>query len=463
MAELPVSATAAEHVKLTQTEPRPTKTSFTNRCFQKHLGLSSIRTRNTNFFSNFISAKTEIPALQQVAFLMDKLELLYLLHSRCSHQCQRTLNWMPAVWMIPKMSVLFYPERYTCIAILLILVQNVGFAQKGEVPVTGSIQTDKNVKSELTAFDYSFPALGTTVQLTVYTNSQEIAESAFGEAEQLTGELAGILSDYDPDSETRRLSDRSALQPVQVSDVLWQVLKAADHWNQRSDGAFDCSLGALTSAWRKHRRANRIPSPELIRSAKRDTGWQQIELNHHHHTVVMKSPRVRLDFGAIGKGFIVDRIFQLFQKQGLKSCLINISGNMRLGDAPPGREHWKIAISPIEPHGQPIRCIGLFDKAIATSGDLWQYSWVDNQKLSHILDPATGYGVPGPLAVTVICPNAIDADALATIGCVQPWTKFSELIESVPGAMALRASTTSDSLRIQETDNFPTSLSLSDE
>jgi thiamine biosynthesis lipoprotein len=162
-----------------------------------------------------------------------------------------------------------------------------------------------------------------------------------------------------------------------------------------------------------------------------------------------------LDFGAIGKGFIVDRIFQTIQEQGIQSCLVNISGNMRCGSPPSGRDAWRIAISPAQPGGQPVKRIAIRDVAIATSGDLWQYTIVEGQRRSHILDPSTGYGVPGPLAVTVIAPAAIDADALATIGCVMPWSQFEELIQRHPNHHALRSSVEDQRTVIRSTVNFP--------
>ena len=129
---------------------------------------------------------------------------------------------------------------------------------------------------------------------------------------------------------------------------------------------------------------------------------------------------------------------------------------MRCGQAPPNKPGWVIAISPIERDGEPIRKLTLSNVAIATSGDLWQYTLVDGVKRSHILDPQTGYGVVGPLAVTVIAPTATDADALATIGCLLPWDKYSKLIATRPETSALRASRLTEQLEVVQTELFPT-------
>jgi thiamine biosynthesis lipoprotein len=125
-----------------------------------------------------------------------------------------------------------------------------------------------------------------------------------------------------------------------------------------------------------------------------------------------------LDLGGIAAGFIVDRAFAILQSHGLKSCLINAGGDIRCGDPPPGREGWRIEVASPQRGGPGWRRIHLANAAITTSGDLWQYSQVDGKRRSHILNPKDGYGVEGPLSITVIASHCLDADAAATALCV---------------------------------------------
>jgi len=356
------------------------------------------------------------------------------------------------------MLMVFYLKRSTCISILAILLQNVAFAQKGGSTVEPPDDSIGLSHVAYEAYETAFPAMGTTVEMMAYASSPEIAERAFLQAELLTSELSGILSDYDPESETRKLTPAAFHQPTAVSETLWHVLQAADRWHQKSAGVLDCSLGALTALWRKHRRVDRIPSQEIVQQACGNSGWHQVQLDQRDHSVRLLGPKVRLDFGAIGKGYIVDQLYDLLQQHGLKHCLVNISGNMRAGEAPPGRAYWRISVSPLRPQGQAIRRIGLVRAAIATSGDLWQFSIIDGQKRSHILDPSTGYGVPGPLAVTAIAPTALDADALATIGCVMDWQQFAQRIQAYEGSAALRAMERDGVVETLQTGNFPSEL-----
>src|SRR5690606_6896446 len=114
-----------------------------------------------------------------------------------------------------------------------------------------------------------------------------------------------------------------------------------------------------------------------IKSALTMTGWQHVRLERAARTVALDREGIQLDFGAIGKGYIVDRVFEDLVNRGITSCLVNISGNMRVGQAPPQRAGWRIGISPLEQGGEPLRQITVVDTAIATSGDLWQYMVID--------------------------------------------------------------------------------------
>ncbi len=358
-------------------------------------------------------------------------------------------------------TLLFYLKWSSWFSLLAIMCQNVGWSQSTAAITncpTAKASTAPVGEPALDSYEMSFPAMGTLVQIIVYAGSPEAAGQAFRDAESLVLELSAILTDYDPESETRRLTHLASAQPTSVSEPLWEVLGAADAWYRKSDGALDCSLGSLTGLWRKYRRANRIPTQNAIDEAKKVSGWQNVRLNLPGRTVELSCDQVRLDFGAIGKGYIVDRVYDLLQKHGLNRCLVNVSGNMRLGDAPPDRSCWRVAVSPLESDGEPVRRIGLSRSAIATSGDLWQYVLIDGEKRSHILDPGTGYGVPGPLSVTAIAPSATDADALATIGCIMDWHAYANLVDSLADTEALRASQLTGDPTVVETCGFPKEL-----
>lgn len=292
--------------------------------------------------------------------------------------------------------------------------------------------------SGIEGYEASFPALGTVVEIKVFSNNAELVGQTVKAAEQRTNDIEATLTDYNSDSETSMLTERAAGESfASVSPDLWNMLAASDRWNKLSGGAFDASLGSLTRQWRASRRTKQPLTEDLRQTALQQSGWRHVQLNHTNQSVRFTRDGVRLDFGAIGKGYVVDEIFKLFEQAGLKQCLVNISGNMRCGNPPPDRSGWRIEISPLE-KGQPIlRRLILANISIATSGDLWQFTLIDGVRHSHILDPRTGKSVLGPIAATIIAPSAADADACATAVCVLGPTAGAQLVQSLPQTEAL--------------------------
>lgn len=353
------------------------------------------------------------------------------------------------------MKTLFYSKTYLAVIICLIVPVNLAYGQEAVTSQLNESQDGTKPWAGVQGFEVTFPAMGTLVHLVTYSEDADRVETAFQAVQEKVNQLSNILTDYDPLSESRQLPLLASREATAVSPALWDVLVAADSWYHQTQGALDCSLGALTHLWRKYRRVDRVPDKELVDQAVQNVGWSNIQLDPSRQAVSMTHDRIRLDFGAIGKGYVIDRVFDLLCDYGLESSLVNVSGDMRVGSPPPGRDVWRVAIASISQRDEPAQTLTLKNMAIATSGDLWQFQMIEGEKRSHILDPATGYGVLGPMAVTVIAPSALDADALATAGCVMQWEKFKQLVESQTDTQAMKIVNSQGHFQRKSTIGFP--------
>ncbi|RMF43178.1 MAG: FAD:protein FMN transferase [Planctomycetota bacterium] len=327
---------------------------------------------------------------------------------------------------------------------------NSGTGSGGQSPAE---QPEEPHAQGVQGYVWSFPAMGTIVTFKTFHHDPALVEQVFRQAEALVHELDDILTDYEPNSETRLLSQRAVDRPALVSDPLWDVLSASDAWHSRSGGAVDPAIGSLTRLWRKYRGTRRWPNQAAISQALRNSGWRHVHLDPEAKTVHLDRP-VQFDFGAIGKGYAVDRAFELLERFGLRRSLVNISGNMRLGDPPPDRPGWRIELAPLDPGGRGLGRVILSNTSIATSGDLWQAREIQGVRRSHILDPRTGWGVAGPRSATAITRLAIDADALATAGCILPPDDALHLANSI-GAQLLLARRSASTVELHRTEDFP--------
>jgi thiamine biosynthesis lipoprotein len=264
--------------------------------------------------------------------------------------------------------------------------------------------------------------------------ARQAIDAAFAEVAR----LERVLSDYDPDSELSRLSARAPMADfMPVSADLWAVLVRAAEIRDASGGAFDLSVGPLTTLWRRARRSERLPTREKLDAARAAVGPAAIELDPARRAVRLPLAGTRLDAGGIGMGHAADRALEVLARYGIAAAMIDASGDVVVSGPPPGAAGWRIAVDPLRRGGAAGRTLVLTHAAVTTSGDAAQAVTIDGRRYSHIVDPRSGLGVAGPAAVTVIARDGTTADGLATAASVLGVEAGLGLIAKSPGAAAL--------------------------
>lgn len=281
--------------------------------------------------------------------------------------------------------------------------------------------------------------MGTLFTITVYAPSKQVANTAAKAAFKRIEELNGILSDYDPHSELSRLGKTSGPgKPVKVSPELLIVLSHAMVVSQKSDGAFDVTVGHLTRQWRRARRRKKLPKPETLADALAKTGYQHVRINGKECTVELMKAGMRLDLGGIAKGYAGDEAMKVLRKHGVTRALIDGGGDLSIGEPPPGKTGWKIGIASLKkPDAPPERFLILKNAAVATSGDAYQFVEIAGRRYSHIVNPKTGLGLRARSSVTVIAPTGIAADSLASAVTVLGPQRGVKLIGTIADTEAL--------------------------
>jgi len=297
--------------------------------------------------------------------------------------------------------------------------------------------------------------MGVPWTITVCSSDAAAGRQAIAAAFVEIARLETVLSDYDPESELSCLSARAAATaPTAVSDDLWRVLVAAEEFRRRTDGAFDITVGPLTSLWRQSRRSGRLPRADKLLVARAAVGSGAVELVPEQQAVRLPKPGTRLDPGGIGMGYAADRALDLLAAHGIEAALIDASGDVVVSGPPPGTTGWRIEVAPLEPGGEPETLV-LAHAAVTTSGDAYQAIEIDGTRYSHIVDPRTGLGVPGPAAVTVIAADATTADALATAASVLGPDAASAVIATYPETSARFLWRTEGDVRTRTTGPWP--------
>ena len=256
--------------------------------------------------------------------------------------------------------------------------------------------------------------------------------------------LKMVFSDYESDSELRKAcvaaQDGSE---VPVSDDLWTVLVAAKKYHRLSNGAFDPTVANAVRLWRRAVREEKFPKRDKLEEARALTDFNLVVLNEKNKSVRFLKKGVRLDLGGIAKGYIIDKSLELLKELGYPAALVDIGGDVAVGDAPPESgcrqetedsslnsrnsqlatrnsiKGWKIGI--LDETGKDVKEFKyLTNCGIATSGANARFVVIDSIRYSHIIDPKTGLGLTNSVVTTVIAPTAMDADAWASARSVNP-------------------------------------------
>ncbi len=307
----------------------------------------------------------------------------------------------------------------------------------GTVLVGVALQAGLSAAATLNRFEFTQTEMAVPIRIVLYAADDTTAAAAARAAFSRFHELNASMSDYDPQSELRRLCDASSEgKPVRVSDDLWRVLVRALDLSKRSDGAFDVTVGPVVHLWRNARRTKELPSPKSIRAALSRVGYRWVRLHPRQQAVELLRPKMRLDLGGIAKGYAVDQALSAIRKRGITRVMVEAGGNIGLGDPPPDRPGWRIGIAPPDAHSPARQYLSLSRVAISTSGDLWQYAVIGGVRYSHLIDPRSGMALTDHGSVTVVGRDGLSSDGLSSAVAVLGPEKGLKLVEDTPGAAA---------------------------
>ncbi len=283
--------------------------------------------------------------------------------------------------------------------------------------------------------------MGTQINLILYADDDSLANRAANAAFERIEELNQIMSDYIPASELNRLSRKSGSgEWMKISEELFRVLEKSLWISEKTDGLFDVTIGPMTHEWRYIRR---LPEPALpddvtLDSLKASVNYRYIELDVDSQSARLTTPNMQLDFGGIAKGYAAQEALKTVQLFGISSVLVDAGGDITLGNPPPGRDSWDVAIPKGRVDGEMAYTTVQFSgKILTTSGDMYQFALIDGQRYSHIVNPRTGLGSTDQIQATVISSTGMYADAFASALTLMEPEKGIRLIEKIEETEAL--------------------------
>lgn len=275
--------------------------------------------------------------------------------------------------------------------------------------------------------------MGSPFNIIIVADDSLQAAKLARECYALVDSFNSVFSDYDPSSELNRLNATAGNGSWQtVSPALWDIIYRSQKAYLKSKGAFDITVGPLSLLWRNARKLKAFPSADAVQTKKRLAGFDKLLIDKPARMIRLTLSGMLLDLGGIAKGGIAQQVIEFLAKKGITSALADAGGDMAVSKAPPGTSGWVIGVNiPETTEALLPRKLLLHDKAVATSGDAYQYFEHKGRKYSHITDPRTGYGITSQRNVTVIAVNGAEADWLATACSILPITEAKKLAASI--------------------------------
>src|SRR5437868_13758600 len=168
----------------------------------------------------------------------------------------------------------------------------------------------------------SRPAMGTTFTIHLYAPDRKLAAADFDAAFEEIERIEETLSNYRPTSEISRINRLAAKEAVTTDPEVFRFLQTSTNYSQRTDGAFDITVGPLMRAWGFFRTNGHYPTATELSHARASIGWAKVRLDPAERSVRFLAPGMELDPGGIGKGYAVDQVVGILREAGVTSALI---------------------------------------------------------------------------------------------------------------------------------------------
>lgn len=311
--------------------------------------------------------------------------------------------------------------------------------------LVGSNNEDKAAPSETTegatvseengtkALAQTFYIYDTVVNIKVF--GDKATQQHMDHIQQMLEQMDTEFSRTKEDGELYAVNQAAGKEAVAVSDRTLDIVKQSLKYAEEMDGLFDPTIGPLVDLWAIGEGGEKVPAQADIDKAKSLINYKDVIVDEAAKTIKLAKEGMVLDMGGIGKGYAADRIAEYLKAQGLDSAMINLGGSsiIALGNKPNGSP-WNIGLQdPDQSRGTQLGTIKISDEVIDASGVYERFFMQDGVRYHHILDPRTGFpSQVGLKSITIMSPNATDADALSTGVFLMGLEDGMKYLESLP-------------------------------
>lgn len=288
--------------------------------------------------------------------------------------------------------------------------------------VTDTTELEKHTEKVYEYFDTITTFMG-------YTKDEEEFEhyvSVLNEELKKYHELYNSYDAFEGVNNFRTINENAGKEAVAVNPKIIELIEYSKEMYDLTGGKINIAMGSLLGLWHDAREISvnnpdeaKIPEESVLKKASSHKDINAIEIDKEKNTVYISDPDVRIDIGAIGKGYATKIIAKRLEEEGLKHGILSVGGDdVLIGDNPASENsYYKIAIQnpDLEDKENPYSSVvSLRNTSVVTSGDYQRYFMVDGKRYHHIIDPETMYPSTKWRSVSVILDDIAEADTIST-------------------------------------------------
>lgn len=253
-------------------------------------------------------------------------------------------------------------------------------------------------------------------------------------------QLFDIYKEYEGLNNLKTVNDQAGQKPVEVDTRILELLKDCKTYYSLTNGRVNVAMGSVLHLWHEARNDGindpvnaYLPDQEKLEEATLHTAWDAVVIDESASTIYLPDPQMRLDVGAIAKGWSVQRVCE----KAPAGLLISVGGNVcATGPKEETGTPWVVGVQNPDGGENYLHTLYLTKGSVVTSGDYQRAFMVDGKVYHHIIDPDTLYPSQYWRSVTIVCDDSGLADALSTALFLLPLEDGMALLEKT-GAQAM--------------------------
>lgn len=263
-------------------------------------------------------------------------------------------------------------------------------------------------------------------------------------------DLYDIYHNYVGINNIKTINDNAGIKPVKVDQKIIDLIQLSIKLDEITSEKINIAFGAVLSVWHQYRTEGlddpdqaKLPSMDVLKEKANHIDINKVIVDEEASTVFLSDPEMRLDVGAIAKGYATERVSIFAKEQGFQNGMLSVGGNVcTIGsklDGKDGDNTWSVGIQnpDLQSEKTNLYILGLNDYSLVTSGVYERYYTVDGKQYHHIIDPETLMPSEYFLSVSIVCRDSGMADALSTSVFNMPYEDGLQLIESLEETDAL--------------------------